>query len=197
MAPFELFARPWWVNILIIVSFAAYAVWWKRGLRIEPATLVLTALYAVAMGYLEAATVVYLRISGALLGTDGKLIGMLQGAVDLSTHSMNPSLTLATLPAVLGRIETFREAATILMLVMVACLAIKSSRERWAIFLWIFAFWDLSYYAGLWFSSGWPNALTTADVLFLIPVPWYAQVWFPYLVSGLTVAAVILGRKES
>jgi len=30
------------------------------------------------------------------------------------------------------------------------------------------------------------------DVLFLIPVPWVAQVWFPLLVSALTVLAIAL-----
>ncbi|HZU42577.1 MAG TPA: hypothetical protein VE994_07900, partial [Terriglobales bacterium] len=36
-------------------------------------------------------------------------------------------------------------------------------------------------------------SLTDLDVLFLIPVPWLAQVWFPVLVSGLTALAVLAG----
>jgi hypothetical protein len=34
------------------------------------------------------------------------------------------------------------------------------------------------------------------DVLFLIPKPWFAEIWFPILVSGMTLAAVVLGRMR-
>jgi len=34
------------------------------------------------------------------------------------------------------------------------------------------------------------------DVLFLIPVPWIAQVWFPLAVSSLTVIAIALCSCE-
>jgi hypothetical protein len=59
-------------------------------------------------------------------------------------------------------------------------------------FLWLFAWWDLSYYAGLWATVRWPASLTDLDVLFLIPVPWVAQIWFPLLVSLLTLLAIAL-----
>jgi hypothetical protein len=55
--------------------------------------------------------------------------------------------------------------------------------------------WDISYYAGLWATIRWPTSLTQFDVLFLIPVPWVAQVWFPLLVSVLALIAVGLTRK--
>ncbi|MDR3559612.1 MAG: hypothetical protein P4L58_04385, partial [Candidatus Pacebacteria bacterium] len=93
-------------------------------------------------------------------------------------------------------IEAVRNAATIVMLICVALLAEKNRRERWAVFLWTFAFWDLFYYFGLYLLIGWPKSLTTPDVLFLIPSPWYSQVWFPLLVSGLTVLAVLAGRRK-
>jgi len=89
------------------------------------------------------------------------------------------------------RIEVAREAATILMLVSVAVLAARRARERCALFLWCFAIWDLMYYAGLWLTIRWPESLLTQDVLFLIPVPWVSGVWFPMLVSALTVAVVL------
>jgi len=76
------------------------------------------------------------------------------------------------------------------MLTMVALLAGSSGRERWAAFLWAFAIWDLSYYAGLWATIRWPTSLLDLDVLFLIPVPWIAQVWFPLLVSLMTILAI-------
>ena len=87
-------------------------------------------------------------------------------------------------------IEIAREAATIIMLVSVALLAATKFRERWASFLWAFAVWDIAYYAALWATVRWPSSLKDLDVLFLIPVPWVAQVWFPLLVSGLTLLAV-------
>jgi hypothetical protein len=83
------------------------------------------------------------------------------------------------------------------MLLGVASLAAYSLRERCALFLWSFAVWDICYYAGLWITVGWPPSLATPDVLFLIPVPWFSQVWFPLLVSALTLTAVLLARSPA
>ena len=93
-------------------------------------------------------------------------------------------------------IEIFRELATLIMLVTIALLIVKTWRERWAMFLWIFAAWNIFFYVALWATVRWPSSLTTPDVLFLIPVPWFAQVWFPLLVSGLTMVAVVLTAKQ-
>ena len=84
-----------------------------------------------------------------------------------------------------------------IMLATLALLSATRARERWALFLWVFAWWDLFYYAGLWVIARWPQGLTTPDVLFLIPVPWLAQVWFAYLVSVLTIAAVLCNITRS
>jgi hypothetical protein len=72
------------------------------------------------------------------------------------------------------------------MLISVTLFTVSRAGARWAAFLWLFALWDIAYYAGLWATLRWPASLTGLDVLFLIPVPWIAQVWFPLLVSGLT-----------
>jgi hypothetical protein len=93
-------------------------------------------------------------------------------------------------------VEVLREAATILMLASVALLAATKVRERCAIFLWTFALWDVSYYTGLWAMIRWPASLNDLDLLFLIPVPWVAQVWFPLLVSALTLVVVALSRRR-
>jgi hypothetical protein len=87
-------------------------------------------------------------------------------------------------------IEVYREVATMIMLVSVALLAASMARARWAAFLWTFALWDLFYYLGLWATVRWPTSLKDLDVLFLIPVPWIAQVWFPVLVSILTLLVI-------
>jgi hypothetical protein len=92
-------------------------------------------------------------------------------------------------------VELLREFATLIILVSVALLSAKKYREQFAFFLWTFAFWDLFYYAGLWLTVRWPSSLTSSDVLFLIPVPWLAQVWFPFLVSGSTILAIALNRR--
>jgi hypothetical protein len=103
----------------------------------------------------------------------------------------NPQ-ALHVLPDSLLKIETFREAATMIMLIAVPLLAAARARERWALFLWCFSIWDTIYYAGLWATIHWPVSLRDIDVLFLIPRPWFAEVWFPVLVSGATMLAVVL-----
>lgn len=99
---------------------------------------------------------------------------------------------LARLPDFLSQAEVAREASTMLILVAVSLLAASSLLERWAMFLWMFAFWDIFYYEGLWLMIGWPPSFFTPDVLFLIPTAWVAQVWFPLLVSLLALAAVAI-----
>jgi hypothetical protein len=88
-------------------------------------------------------------------------------------------------------IEISREAATIVMLVAIA-LVTGSGWVEWIVyFLWTFAFWDLFYYLSLYILIKWPPRLTTIDVLFLIPVPWIAPVWFPVGVSSVTILAIL------
>jgi hypothetical protein len=83
-----------------------------------------------------------------------------------------------------------REAATIIMLVVIAYLVGSSWLERGVFFLWTFAFWDLFYYVSLYILIKWPSSLKTIDVLFLIPVPWIAPVWFPIGVSSMTIIVI-------
>jgi hypothetical protein len=47
----------------------------------------------------------------------------------------------------------------VIMLTIVALLAASTKRERRAAFLWAFAFWDISYYVGLWATIRWPTSL--------------------------------------
>ena len=114
----------------------------------------------------------------------------------LARATQPETLAIDQFPQSLLTIEVLREGATILMLASVALLAARKARERCAIFLWTFALWDVSYYAGLWATIRWPTSLKDFDVLFLIPVPWVAQVWFPLLVSALTLGVVMLSRRR-
>jgi hypothetical protein len=89
-------------------------------------------------------------------------------------------------------IEISREVATIIMLMAIALLVGTTWSERMIFFLWTFAFWDLFYYISLYILIRWPPSFKTIDVLFLIPVPWIAPVWFPIGVSSLTIIVIAL-----
>src|SRR5674476_594838 len=85
-----------------------------------------------------------------------------------------------------------RTITTIVMLFVIACLVGGSWIEKGVFFLWTFAFWDLFYYLSLYILIKWPPRFTTIDVLFLIPKPWIAPVWFPIGVSGLTILIITI-----
>jgi len=134
--------------------------------------LSLLAIFGIAMAHLEGVVVVYLR----------KALGMLDSESNKeSIEKIAPSYL---------KIEMTREAATIIMLVVIAYLAGSTWLERGIFFLWTFAFWDLFYYLSLYILIKWPPTLKTIDVLFLIPKPWIAPVWFPIGVSSLTIIVI-------
>ncbi|MCX6170894.1 MAG: hypothetical protein NTX65_16275 [Ignavibacteriales bacterium] len=134
----------------------------------------LLMIFGIAMAHLEGVVVVYLRKALGILEEESnkKLLG------ELDKHFVN--------------IEKTREAATIVMLVTMSLLAGETWLERIIIFLWTFAFWDLFYYVSLYILIKWPPKFTTTDVLFLIPRPWIAPVWFPIGVSSITILTIIL-----
>ena len=165
------FAEPWWVNLLIAVPVALWFVRGKGAAGVGKKRLAIAGLFGIAFGLVEAAVVIYLRAAG---GQEPAL------------HSS----ALAIAPKYLLRFEVWREAATMIMLGAIAWLAGQSAKEKALAFFWTFAWWDLAYYGWLRVAIGWPQSLLTPDVLFLIPVPWLGQVWFPILVSGLTAAAI-------
>ncbi len=179
MNSFVLLAHPWWVNLLIFVPFAAYYFFRRQPLAIAKRQLLLLACFAIAFGFVEAVGVIYLR---AGLGLPLNYAPIILWQMQL----------FKGLPKTLLTIEVFRELATLVMLLSVSLIAARKMKERWAVFLWIFAFWDIFYYAGLWLTVRWPSSLTTLDVLFLMPVPWYSQVWFPILVSLMSIAVVFI-----
>lgn len=132
-------------------------------------TAVTVVLFGVAFGYVEAAVVVYLR---AALET-------VAGAVPAADPD-----TFGTFEAV----EVVREAATLVMIATVGTLAGRTRLERLAWAAVVFGAWDIVYYAGLRWAIGWPPALDTWDVLFLIPMAWVGPVWAPMTVSAALVA---------
>lgn len=134
--------------------------------------LLLLAFFGIAMAHFEGVVVVYLR----------KALGIIDSESNKESIDKFPKKYLY--------IEMTREAATIIMLVTIALLTGSDLVEWIVFFLWTFAFWDLFYYLSLYILIKWPPKLTTIDVLFLIPVPWIAPVWFPIGVSSLTIITI-------
>jgi hypothetical protein len=193
MGNFRLLAHPWWVNLLLLVPVVAYFLFRREKPQLTSRELLTSAMFALSFGFVEGAVAIYLGVAvGLLSGHAGPLSDVARLSADLHGQSQ----PLSNLPPSLLRVEVFREAASMLMLLSVAILAQHKRRERFAVFLWIFALWDLGYYVALWATVRWPDSPTSADVLFFIPVPWTSQVWFPLLTSILTVAVILLTRPR-
>jgi len=118
--------------------------------------------FGVAMGFLEAAVVVYLRLLYYPGGFD---------------------FPMTRLPDLVVLVELGREAATIIMLWSVAMLTGRTGQARFAWFSILFGVWDLVYYVALKWLLDWPDSLMTWDVLFLIPFVWTGPVLAPVLIS--------------
>ena len=186
----QIFASPWWVNLALLVPLGSYFLWHKKGLDVGWSHIVLTAIFAIAFGINEAVVVVYLRAAVGLLPDFATTLSQ---TVSLNLYQQQQLLN--ALPQTLVGIEMIRETATIVILAAVSLITAREWRERWAFFLWMFAFWDIFYYVGLWAIVRWPYSLLTPDILFLVPVPWVAQVWFPILVSLIAIAILLLGKR--
>jgi uncharacterized membrane protein (DUF2068 family) len=148
-----------------------------QGSRSLRSSFFWATLFSIAMGFLEAAVVIYLR---KLYYPEGFEFPMVPMGQDV----------MAT--------ELLREVSTIVMLLSAGGMLARSALERFAWFIFCFGVWDLIYYFGLWAVLGWPSSLATWDVLFLLPLPWFGPVYAPALVAvGLILLAVIiiLGRR--
>jgi hypothetical protein len=133
--------------------------------------------FALAMGYLEAAVVVYLR---QIFYPDGFSFPIKQMSTD---HAF---------------VELGREAATVVMLLAVAFIAERTRRGRLVCFMMLFGIWDIAYYLWLWVTISWPASLLSWDLLFLIPVIWTGPVLAPVLVSVLMIVTALIyyARKD-
>lgn len=135
-------------------------------------------LYALAMAWVESAVVFYLRYH-----------------MDrLVPYQPNP------LPEIGGfaLAEIVREAATMIMLATVGCLAGTTWRSRFAFALLAFGIWDVAYYVWLVPLTGWPQSILDWDILFLIPLPWWGPVWAPASIAVLMILfGTIVGIHDS
>jgi hypothetical protein len=135
-------------------------------LKLHARWIVIVA-FAVAMAWLESATVYYLRT-----------------LVDrLEPYQPNP----LPIQGVLGQVELVREAATLLMLLAVGLLAGRTWRARWGYSAVAFGTWDIFYYVFLRVMCGWPRSLFDWDVLFLLPLPWWGPVLAPVSIAILMI----------
>jgi len=128
-------------------------------------TMWITA-FAISMGFLETAVVVYLR----------ELV--YSGQFTFPLKSMQNYLLVT---------EIGREIATIIMILGIACLAGKTKNTRFAWFIYVFAIWDIFYYIFLKLLLDWPESLFTWDVLFLIPFVWIGPVLAPIILCILMI----------
>lgn len=123
--------------------------------------------FALAMAWVEAAVVYYLR---TLLGRS-------------EPWQPDPLPVVGLIPPV----ELARELATLIMLLSLGLLAGHTPRSRWGYAMVAFGFWDLAYYGCLKLITGWPRSLFDWDVLFLIPLPWWGPVLAPMLIALLMI----------
>lgn len=133
--------------------------------------------FAIAMGFLEAIVVVYLR---KMYYPDGFSFPLRLMSADLVTA------------------EWVRELATLVMLAGIGIIAGRNGLQRLFYALFAFGVWDIVYYAALKIFLGWPGSLMTWDLLFLIPVSWLGPVLAP-VINSLTMilmALLFIGRQE-
>lgn len=155
--------------------------------------LAAVGLFAVAMAFVEAAVVVYLRALYYPHGFDLSAAG-----TSFFFYRGDPPGLLSTLAPLHLTVEVLREAATIVMLGAVAALAGDTALRRVGAFFYAFGLWDIGYYVFLRLVLGWPPSVRTMDVLFLIPVPWIGPVWMPLVASVVFVlagAGILRGRR--
>ena len=130
-------------------------------------TWLIVAAFAVAMAWLEAATVYYLRV-----------------LVDrLNPYQSDP----LPVRGILGQVELVREAATLIMLFTVGMLAGRTWQARLGYSAIAFGVWDIFYYVFLKAIYDWPKSLFDWDILFLLPLPWWGPVAAPVSIALLMV----------
>jgi len=135
-----------------------------RGYKI----LISLAIFSIAMGFMESAVVVYLR---EIYYPEG---------FEFPLKPIGKSIVIT---------EVLREAATLVMLAVAGILTGRTKTEKFGLFIYCFAIWDIFYYVFLYLLLGWPESLFAWDILFLIPVTWVGPVMGP-VINSITMLAL-------
>jgi hypothetical protein len=144
--------------------------------------LCIVVVFGIALAYIEAAVVVYLR---TIFHPSGFTF-------PLTEFGISPLWKRLLLT------ETGREAATLVVISTASWLFGQNLRQRFAFFLTVFAVWDIFYYLWLKVLIDWPGSIMEWDILFLIPVVWAGPVLAPILISlTLLIFAIIILYRSS
>ncbi len=140
-------------------------------------TFIWITIFSIAMAFLETSAVVYLR---KLYYPEG---------FDFPLKIMDKDIII---------VEIFREFATVIMLLGAGFIAGRNRTEKFGLFLYCFAFWDIFYYVFLKIILNWPESFLTWDILFLIPTTWVGPVIATILVSiTMIVFAILISKSTS
>ena len=132
----------------------------------ERARWAIVMAFAIAMAWVEAASVFYIR-----------------ALVDRIEPYQPDPLPQETMSGALGTVELAREAATLIMIATLGVLAGRTWRRRAGYAALAFGAWDIFYYVFLRLISGWPRTLLDWDILFLLPLPWWGPVLAPVSIA--------------
>ena len=132
-------------------------------------------IFGIAMAFLESAVVIFLR---QIWG-----ISALFPISNIFDNVENLQIL---------KVEFGREAATLVMLISIACAIGKNAWQKMAYLLFLFGVWDIFYYVWLWALIGWPSTLLTWDILFFIPYTLVAPVYAPLAVSVVMIICGIM-----
>jgi hypothetical protein len=133
--------------------------------------------FAIAMAWVEAASVYYIR---ALVDR-------------IEPYQANPLPVHGTL----GNVELWREASTLVMIGTMGLLAGRTWRRRAAYAALAFGAWDIFYYVFLRIMTGWPRTLFDWDILFLLPLPWWGPVIAPVSIALLMIVWGTLATQSA
>ena len=136
-------------------------------MRPDRARWAIVVAFAIAMAWVEAASVFYIR---ALVDR-------------IEPYQVDP----LPINGALGNVELWREAATLVMIASLGALAGRTWGRRAGYAALAFGAWDIFYYVFLRIMSGWPRTLLDWDILFLLPLPWWGPVLAPVCIASLMI----------
>jgi hypothetical protein len=140
-------------------------------------TWFVVVLFAVAMAWVESASVYYLRV----------LVDRVQ------PYQADPLPIHGTI----GAVELVREFATLVMLACVGIIGGGTRRQQAGLAAVAFGVWDIFYYVFLRMLDRWPTSLFDWDILFLLPLPWWGPVFAPVCIAALMIVGGTLAARPA